>query len=202
MPCANNRIGGVTSAKIRETFRNRRGTNQTRRIKAFWLCYMDAECPKPAAAALRSMPTDDDIDLLLDLYGTIPKDPFEPCEWDSGVAWEELYHKTRNLFAMDYPQTFFCPITRDWPDRPETACAAPKRVAGHPEPALRQLREEPSEKQSKRFGGIVYPVCRRGLTGHALPALGAGGGPSVAFHPALAHEASEVCHGTIERHRA
>ncbi len=109
MPCANNRIGGVTSAKIRETFRNRRGANQTRRIKAFWLCYMDAECPKPAAAALRSMPTDDDIDLLLDLYGTIPKDPFEPCEWDSGVAWEELYHKTRNLFAMDYPQTYFLP---------------------------------------------------------------------------------------------
>ena len=81
---------------------NHRGMSLTRRIKAaFWLCHMDTECPKPAAEVLGSMPTDDDIDLLRDLYGTVPKDPLEPCEWGSGVVWEELHHKTRYPFAVD-----------------------------------------------------------------------------------------------------
>lgn len=102
MPCTNNRIEGGTNAKIREMLRNHRGMSLTRRIKAaFWLCYMDTECPKPAAEVLGSMPTDDDIDLLRDLYGTVPKDPLEPCEWGSGVVWEELHHKTRYPFAVD-----------------------------------------------------------------------------------------------------
>ena len=85
MPCTNNRIEGGTNAKIKGDAQEPQGMSLTRRIKAaFWLCCMDTECPKPAAEVLGSMPTDDDIDLLRDLYGTVPKDPLEPCEWGSG----------------------------------------------------------------------------------------------------------------------
>lgn len=59
------------------------------------------ERPKPAAEIPESMPTDDDIDLLRDSYGTAPEDSSEPCEWSSGVVWEELHHEIRYSFATD-----------------------------------------------------------------------------------------------------
>lgn len=102
LPSTNNRIEGGTNAKIREMLRNHRGMSMARRIKAaFWLCYMDTECPKAASEILRSMPTDDDMDLLRELYGIVPKDPLEPYEWGNGIVWEELHHKTRYPFAVD-----------------------------------------------------------------------------------------------------
>lgn len=101
MPSTNNRIGGATNAKIREMLRNHRGLSLTRRIKAaFWLCYMDTECPKKASEIVKSMPTDDDMDYLRDMYG-IARDPYEPAEWGDGIVWEEFHHKTRYLFAVD-----------------------------------------------------------------------------------------------------
>ncbi len=102
MPATNNRIEGGTNAKIREMLRNHRGMSIVRRIKAtFWLCYMDTECPKGATEVLRSMPTDDDMDLLREMYGDIPRDMDEPVEWGTGLVWEELHHKTRYPFAID-----------------------------------------------------------------------------------------------------
>lgn len=102
LPSTNNRIEGATNAKIREMLRNHRGLSLTRRIKAvFWLCYMDTECPRPAAEVLRTMPTDDDMGLLSSMYGTVPKDAGEPAEWGSGLVWEELHHKTRYPFSID-----------------------------------------------------------------------------------------------------
>lgn len=102
LPCTNNRIEGGTNAKIREMLRNHRGMSTTRRIKAaFWLCYMDTEYPKTTSELLKCMPTDDDIDFLRELYGTVQRDPFEPCEWGKGLVWEEFRHKTRYPFAMD-----------------------------------------------------------------------------------------------------
>lgn len=102
LPCTNNRIEGGTNAKIREMLRNHRGMSLARRIKAaFWLCYMDTECPKPASEILGSMPTDDDMDLLRSLYGAVPEDPSEPREWGDGVVWEELHRRTRYPFSVD-----------------------------------------------------------------------------------------------------
>lgn len=102
LSCTNNLIEGATNAKIREMIRNHRGMSLTRRIKAvFWLCYMDTECPKTAAEILSCMPTDDDMELLHELYGIVPKDPLEPYEWGNGIVWEEFHHKTRYPFAID-----------------------------------------------------------------------------------------------------
>lgn len=73
-----------------------------RRIKAaFWLSYMETEYPRLVAEILRSMPNDDDIDLLLDLYGVVFKGPLDPCEWGNGVVQEEFHHQIRYPFPMD-----------------------------------------------------------------------------------------------------
>ncbi len=75
LPCTNNAIEGGTNAKIRDMLRNHRGMSTPRRIKAaFWLCCMDTECPKPPSELPRSMPTDDDMDLLNEMYGIRPED--------------------------------------------------------------------------------------------------------------------------------
>lgn len=101
-PSTNNRIEGGTNAKIREMLRNHRGMSLVRRIKAaFWLCYMDTECPRSASELLRTMPTDDDVELLHEMYGVVPKDPDEPVEWGNGIVWEEFHHKTRYPNAID-----------------------------------------------------------------------------------------------------
>ena len=40
---------------------------------------MHTECPLPAAEMLRSMPTDEDIDLLYELYASGPRRDDGPC---------------------------------------------------------------------------------------------------------------------------
>lgn len=102
MPSTNNLIEGATNAKIRDMLRNHRGLSLVRRIKAaFWLCYMDTECPKKASEILRSMPTDEDMGLLREMYGIAPKDADEPMEWGRGIVWEEFHHKTKYPFGID-----------------------------------------------------------------------------------------------------
>lgn len=102
MPSTNNVIEGGTNAKIRAMLRNHRGMSVTRRIKAaFWLCYMDTECPRSAAEILKSMPTDDDMDFLKDMYGVRPKDLDEPTEWGAGLVWSEFHHQTRYPYSVD-----------------------------------------------------------------------------------------------------
>lgn len=102
MPSTNNAIEGGTNAKIRSILREHRGMSVIRRIKAaFWLCYMDTECPETAAEILRSMPTDDDMDLLTELYGVRSEDSDGPTEWGSGLVWSELHHQTRYPFSLD-----------------------------------------------------------------------------------------------------
>ena len=94
MPSTNNLIEGGTNAKIRDMLRNHRGLSVTRRIKAaFWLCYMDTENPKSAREILDSMPTDNDIELLREMYSIRPSDFDGPAEWGTGLVWEELHHK-------------------------------------------------------------------------------------------------------------
>jgi len=102
LPSTNNLIEGGTNARIREMLRNHRGMSLMRRIKAtFWLCYMDTERPLPASEILSSMPTDDDMELLRRMYGPVPRDPFAPEEWGSGLVWEELHRKTRYPFSTE-----------------------------------------------------------------------------------------------------
>lgn len=102
LPRTNNAIEGGTNAKIRDMPRSHRGMSVSRRIKAaFWLCCMDAECPKRPSEILRSMPTDDDMDPLSDMYGARPKDLDEPTERGSGLVRSELHHQTRYPFSVD-----------------------------------------------------------------------------------------------------
>lgn len=102
MPRTNNRIEGGVNAQLRAVLRNHRGMNLMRRIKAvYWWCYLHTECPKSCAEILRSMPTDADIDLLYETYGTNPKETDGPVEWGDGVVWEELHHKTPYPYAID-----------------------------------------------------------------------------------------------------
>ncbi|MCL1798347.1 MAG: IS1249 family transposase [Eggerthellaceae bacterium] len=102
MPATTNRIEGGVNAQLRSVLRNHRGMSMVRRIKAvYWWCYMHTECPKPPSEIVRSMPTDDDIDLLYETYATNPKEVLGPSEWGNGLAWEEFHHQTRYPNAID-----------------------------------------------------------------------------------------------------
>lgn len=95
LPATNNRIEGGVNAPLRDMLRNHRGLSTMRRVKAvFWWCCMHQECPPAPAEILKTMPTDDDIDLLKRLFG--PKeDPIgRPEEWGSGLVWEEFHRST------------------------------------------------------------------------------------------------------------
>ena len=94
LPRTNNRIEGGVNAQLRAVLRNHRGLSLMRRIKAiYWWCYMHAECPLPAAELLKSMPTDEDIDLLYKTYAAAPKHDDGPS-WGEAPVWEELHHRT------------------------------------------------------------------------------------------------------------
>ena len=95
LPATNNRIEGGINAPLRDMLRNHRGLSTLRRVKAvFWWCHVHRECPPGPAEMLRTMPSDDDIDLLRRLFG--PKeDPLgRPERWGSGLVWSELHMGT------------------------------------------------------------------------------------------------------------
>lgn len=102
LPAMNNRIEGGVNAQLRALIRDHRGLSDLRRVKAiFWWCYMRTEDPLPAARLLKELPSDDDIDLLRDVYRIdIPKDS-GPEKWGQGIVWEEFHHKTRWPYAID-----------------------------------------------------------------------------------------------------
>lgn len=54
---------------------------------------MHTECPAPPAQILREMPSDEDIELLHEVFGSAFKDEGEPMEWGQGVVWSE-FHST------------------------------------------------------------------------------------------------------------
>lgn len=94
MPRTNNRIEGGVNAQLRSMLRNHRGMGEMRRVKAVcWWCYMHTECPLPASEILRSMPTDEDIDLLYELYAEKPREHDEPA-WGDRPVWQEFHHQT------------------------------------------------------------------------------------------------------------
>lgn len=101
LPRTNNRIEGGVNAQLRSLLRNHRGLSTSRRIKSvFWWCYMHTECPKSAQEILETMPTDEDIDLLYQLYTSNPKENDKP-QWGDGIVWEEFHHKTRYPYATE-----------------------------------------------------------------------------------------------------
>lgn len=102
MPATTNRIEGGINAQLRSLLRNHRGMSITRRVKAvYWWCYMHTECPLGAKEIIEIMPTDEDIDLLYEKYGSRPKESDVPALWGDGIVWEEFHHKTRYPYAVD-----------------------------------------------------------------------------------------------------
>lgn len=63
---------------------------------------MHTECPLGYAQILKTMPRDEDIDLLYETYKSTPSSGRESIEWDEGAVWNELHHKT------EYPYLFIC----------------------------------------------------------------------------------------------
>ena len=47
------------------------------------------------------MPTDEDIELLREVYGINAKEPAKPQKWGTGIVWEEFHLKTRYPDAID-----------------------------------------------------------------------------------------------------
>ena len=102
MPATNNRIEGGVNTQLRDMLRNHRGMSLIRRIKAvYWWCYLHTECPKPPGEILRSMPTDNDIDLLYELYAAHSSNNRDPVEWGDGLTWSEFHHETRYPYSVD-----------------------------------------------------------------------------------------------------
>ena len=64
-----------------------------------WWCYLHTECPKTPAEMLRSMPADEDIDLLYDLYAEHPKTSGEPA-WGETPVWQEFHHQTPYPYSI------------------------------------------------------------------------------------------------------
>lgn len=101
LPRTNNMIEGGVNSQLRAMLRNHRGLSELRRVKAvFWWCYMHTECPKGAAEVLRSMPTDEDIDLLYELYSGGAEGGDGPS-WGDRPVWQELHHQTPCPYYLD-----------------------------------------------------------------------------------------------------
>lgn len=62
---------------------------------------MHTECPPDAKTVLKEMPTDDDIDVLYEMYGVKPKDGLEPVEWGDGIVRSEFHHSTPYPYSLD-----------------------------------------------------------------------------------------------------
>lgn len=102
MPATNNMIEGGVNAQLRSVLRNHRGLSLVRRVKAvYWWCYMHTESPLAPRELLASMPTDDDIDLLRELYAGNPVPSMDPVEWGNGLTWSELHHSTAYPYAVE-----------------------------------------------------------------------------------------------------
>jgi len=102
LPSTNNMIEGGVNAQLRSVLRNHRGLKVDRRIKAvYWWCYMHTECPKTPSEILASMPTDDDIDLLRNLYSGNPVPSMDPVEWGNGLTWSEFHHSTAYPYSVE-----------------------------------------------------------------------------------------------------
>lgn len=102
LPATNNRIEGGVNAPLRSMLRNHRGMSVTRRIKAvFWWCYMRTEYRLPASRILARMPTDDDVDMLYELYGSAVRPDDGAPQWGDGLVWSEFHHATAYPYAVD-----------------------------------------------------------------------------------------------------
>lgn len=102
LPATNNVIEGGVNTQLRSVLRNHRGLSLVRRIKAvYWWCYMKSESPLPYPEILASMPTDDDIDLLQELYSGNPVPSMDPVEWGNGLTWSEFHHSTAYPYSVE-----------------------------------------------------------------------------------------------------
>lgn len=71
-------------------------------VKAvFWWCYMHLEEPATPDATLREMPTDEDIDLLRELYSGNPVTSMVPVKWGNGLTRSELHHSTAYPYSAE-----------------------------------------------------------------------------------------------------
>lgn len=102
LPSMNNVIEGGVNAQLRDVLRNHRGLKIDHRIKAvYWWCYMHTECPKSFSEIRRSMPTDDDIDLLREIYAGNPAPSMDPVEWGNGLTWSEFHNSTAYPYSVE-----------------------------------------------------------------------------------------------------
>lgn len=102
LPATNNVIEGGVNAQLRGVLRNHRGLSLVRRVKAvYWWCYMHTERPMPFSDIGRSMPTDDDIDLLREVYSGNPAPSMDPVEWGNGLTWSEFHHSTAYPYSVE-----------------------------------------------------------------------------------------------------
>lgn len=102
LPSMNNVIEGGVNAQLRDVLRNHRGLKVDRRIKAvYWWCYMRTESPMSFSEIRRSMPTDDEIDLLHEIYSGNPVPSMDPVEWGNGLTWSEFHHSTAYPYSVE-----------------------------------------------------------------------------------------------------
>ena len=100
LPRTNNKIES-TNSQLRAVLRNHRGLNIERRIKAvYWWCYMHTEMPKSYAEILKTMPTDDDIEILKSEYSIKSDDIGRPQKWGEGLVWNEFHTKTPYPYSI------------------------------------------------------------------------------------------------------
>jgi len=101
LPATNNRIERI-NGQLREVMRNHRGMSLLHRVKAvYWWCYMHTECPRPFSELLRTMPRDEDIELLRREYAIKPDEIGRPARWGDALVWEEMHRQTRYPYSSE-----------------------------------------------------------------------------------------------------
>lgn len=62
---------------------------------------MKSEYHLPVSEILKEIPTDDDIDMLYELYGDVGKKDENLLRWGNGLLWEGLHFKTSYPYSTD-----------------------------------------------------------------------------------------------------
>lgn len=96
-----NPIEGEVNAQLRDELGTTAAVAHAQSQGGTLVVLMHTKNPRPARELLRTISTDDNIDLLCRTYSTEPKREDGGPNWGDGAAWEKLHRKDPHPFWLD-----------------------------------------------------------------------------------------------------